>query len=64
MSRRCPNLMPGFDPEIALLAQRLPINLRPIDYHTNFFAAKVTPGKPGVRPVTIDLIDADSNLVP
>lgn len=55
-----PNLMPGFDPEIARLAQRLLINPRPIDYHTNVFAAKVTPGEPGVRPVVIDLIDAGS----
>lgn len=53
-----PNLMPGFDPEIARLAQRLLINPRSIDYHTNVFAAKVTPGVPGVRPVLIDLIDA------
>lgn len=55
-----PNLMPGFDPEIARLAQRLLINPRPIDYHTNVFASKVTPGQPGVRPVTIELIDAQS----
>lgn len=55
-----PNLMPGFDPEIARLAQRLLINPRPIDYHTNVFAAKVTPGEPGTRPVVIDLIDASS----
>lgn len=55
-----PNLMPGFDPEISRLAQRLLINPRPIDYHTNVFAAKVTPGEPGIRPVTIDLIDAGS----
>lgn len=53
-----PNLMPGFDPEIARLAQRLLINPRPIDYHTNVFASKVTPGVPGKRPVIIDLIDA------
>ncbi|KAI0566914.1 dihydrolipoamide dehydrogenase [Gracilaria domingensis] len=55
-----PNLMPGFDPEIARLAQRLLINPRPIDYHTNVFASKVTPGIPGQRPVIIDLIDAGS----
>ena len=53
-----PNLMPGFDPEIARLAQRLLINPRPIDYHTNVFASKVTPGIPGQKPVVIDLIDA------
>lgn len=55
-----PNLMPGFDPEIARLAQRLLINPRPIDYHTNVFASKVTPGVPGKKPVIIDLIDAES----
>lgn len=55
-----PNLMPGFDPEISRLAQRLLINPRPIDYHTNVFASKVTPGEPGVRPVVIELIDAAS----
>ncbi len=39
-----PNIMPGFDREIAKLAQRLLINGRPIDYHTNVIASKVTPG--------------------
>lgn len=55
-----PSLMPGFDPEISRLAQRLLINPRPIDFHTNVFASKVTPGEPGERPVVIDLIDASS----
>lgn len=55
-----PNLMPGFDPEISRLAQRLLINPRPIDYHTNVFASKVTPGIPGEKPVVIELIDAGS----
>lgn len=55
-----PNLMPGFDPEISRLAQRLLINPRPIDYHTNVFASKVTPGVPGEKPVVIELIDAGS----
>lgn len=53
-----PNIMPGFDPEIARLAQRLLINPRAIDFHTNVFASKVTPGIPGIQPVTIELIDA------
>jgi dihydrolipoamide dehydrogenase len=53
-----PNLMPGFDPEIARLAERLLIRPRPIDYHTGVFASKVTPGVPGVKPVVIELIDA------
>lgn len=55
-----PNLMPGFDPEIARIAERLLVRPRSIDYHTNVFAAKVTPGEPGVKPVLIDLIDASS----
>lgn len=44
-----PNLMPGFDKEIAKLAQRLLIQGRPIDYHTNVIATKVTPGAPSLR---------------
>jgi hypothetical protein len=35
-------LMPGFDPEISKLAQRVLINPRNIDYHTGVFASKVT----------------------
>ena len=38
------SLMPGFDKEIAKLAQRLLINPRKIDYHTGVLATKVTPG--------------------
>lgn len=52
-----PNIMPGFDREIAKLAQRLLINGRPIDFHTNVIASKVTPGVPGVKPVKIELTD-------
>lgn len=33
--------MPGFDPEISKLAQRVLINPRKIDYHTGVFATKV-----------------------
>ncbi|GAA0175371.1 oxidoreductase [Lithospermum erythrorhizon] len=50
-------LMPGFDPEIGKLAQRVLINPRKIDYHTGVFASKVTPAKDG-KPVTIEMIDA------
>ncbi|KAL5541930.1 hypothetical protein UlMin_009640 [Ulmus minor] len=50
-------LMPGFDPEIGKLAQRVLINPRNIDYHTGVFASKITPAKDG-KPVTIELIDA------
>ncbi|KAI6698925.1 hypothetical protein NL676_019044 [Syzygium grande] len=50
-------LMPGFDPEIGKLAQRVLINPRKIDYHTGVFASKITPAKDG-KPVMIELIDA------
>ncbi|XP_010504843.1 PREDICTED: dihydrolipoyl dehydrogenase 1, chloroplastic-like [Camelina sativa] len=50
-------LMPGFDPEISKLAQRVLINPRKIDYHTGVFASKITPAKDG-KPVLIELIDA------
>lgn len=50
-------LMPGFDPEIGKLAQRILINPRKIDYHTGVFASKITPAKNG-NPVLIELIDA------
>ncbi|XP_010914552.1 dihydrolipoyl dehydrogenase 2, chloroplastic [Elaeis guineensis] len=50
-------LMPGFDPEIGKLAQRVLINPRKIDHHTGVFAKKITPAKDG-KPVSIELIDA------
>ncbi|KAL2960276.1 hypothetical protein AAZX31_17G031200 [Glycine max] len=50
-------LMPGFDPEISKLAQRVLINPRNIDYHTGVFATKITPARDG-KPVLIELIDA------
>ena len=33
---------------------------RNIDYRTGVFASKVTPGIPGVKPVTIEMIDAET----
>ncbi|XXG84415.1 hypothetical protein AAC387_Pa10g1932 [Persea americana] len=50
-------LMPGFDPEIGKLAQRVLISPRKIDYHTGVFAKKITPAKDG-KPVMIELVDA------
>ncbi|KAK9003854.1 hypothetical protein V6N11_018750 [Hibiscus sabdariffa] len=50
-------LMPGFDPEIGKLAQRVLINPRKIDYHTGVFATKITPARYG-KPVIIELTDA------
>lgn len=55
-----PNIMPTFDREIAKLAERLLIRDRPIDYRTGVFASEVTPGIPGVKPVTIKMIDAET----
>lgn len=55
-----PNIMPTFDKEIAKQAERLLIRERPIDYRTGVFASKVTPGIPGVKPVTIEMIDANT----
>ena len=52
-----PNIMPGFDKEIAKLAQRLLIQGRKIDFQTDVIASKVTPGVPGVKPVVIELTD-------
>ena len=39
------NLMPGFDKEIAKMAQRILINPRKIDWRTGVLATKVTPGE-------------------
>jgi len=47
-------LMPGFDRDIAKIAERTLINSRAIETRTGVFAAKVTPGS----PVVIELIDA------
>ena len=58
-----PNIMPGFDKEIAKLAQRLLIQGRPIDFHTNVLATKVSPGVPGVKPVKIELTDFNTKEV-
>lgn len=55
-----PNIMPTFDREIAKQAERMLIRDRPIDYRTGVFAAKVTPGIPGEKPVTIEMIDANT----
>ncbi|KAL2653982.1 hypothetical protein R1flu_022110 [Riccia fluitans] len=49
-------LMPGFDPEIGKLAQRVLVNPRKIDWHTGVLAKKITPAKDG-KPVIIELVD-------
>jgi dihydrolipoamide dehydrogenase len=55
-----PMLMPTFDREIAKQAERMLIRDRAIDYRLGVFAAEVTPGIPGVKPVTIKMIDANT----
>lgn len=55
-----PMLMPTFDREIAKQAERLLIRDRAIDFRTGVFASEVTPGIPGVKPVTIKMIDAET----
>lgn len=47
-------LMPGFDPDIAKLAQRILITPRDVETRAGVLAAKVTPGS----PVVIELVDA------
>ncbi len=53
------NLMPGFDPEISKLAERILIKPRDIETYVGVFATKVTPGS----PVTIELTDAKTKEV-
>lgn len=53
-------LMPTFDPEIRRLADRLLIKPRGIDSRVGVFASEITPGEPGVKPVTIKMIDAQT----
>lgn len=56
-----PTLLPGFDRDIAKLAERLLIKPRAIDFRTGVRASEVTPGIPGVKPVTIKMVDARTN---
>jgi dihydrolipoamide dehydrogenase len=52
-------LMPGFDPEIAKLAERTLIKSRDIETYSGVFATKVTAGS----PVTVELTDAKTKEV-
>jgi len=51
-------IMPTFDTQIAQVSQRMLIRPRAIDSRVGVFAAKVTPGIPGEKPVRIEMIDA------
>jgi dihydrolipoamide dehydrogenase len=59
MIEALPQLMPGFDPDIAKLAQRILITPRDIDTLSGTLALKVTPGS----PVVIELADAKTKEV-
>lgn len=52
-------LMPGFDPEIGKLAERILLKTRDIETYVGVFATKIIPGS----PVTIELTDAKSKEV-
>lgn len=64
------NLVPGFDPDIAKLAQRVLITPRDIETHVGVLAQKVTPGSPVVIELAeaktkklIDVLEVDACLV-
>jgi dihydrolipoamide dehydrogenase len=59
MIEALPQLMPGFDPDIAKLAQRILITPRDIETMAGTLALKVTPGS----PVVIELADAKTKEV-
>jgi len=52
-------LMPGFDPEIAKIAERVLIKARDIETYTGVFATSIKPGS----PVQIELTDAKSKEI-
>lgn len=63
-------LMPGFDPDIAKLAQRILITPRDIETHVGVLAQKVTPGSPVVIELAnaktkevVDVLEVDACLV-
>jgi dihydrolipoamide dehydrogenase len=64
------NLMPGFDPDIAKIAERVLIAPRDIETYTGVFATKITPGSPVVIELTdaktkeiVDVLEVDACLV-
>lgn len=63
-------LMPGFDPEIAKMAERILIAPRDIETYSGTLAKKITPGSPVVIELadmktkeTIDVLEVDACLV-
>lgn len=70
MIEALPQLMPGFDPDIAKLAQRVLIAPRDIETKVGMLAKKVTPGSPVVIELadaktkeTVEILEVDACLV-
>ncbi|MEP0955630.1 dihydrolipoyl dehydrogenase [Leptolyngbya sp. FACHB-1515] len=70
MIEALPQLMPGFDPDIAKLAQRVLIAPRDIETKVGLLAKKVTPGSPVVIELadaktkeTVEILEVDACLV-
>merc|ERR1719440_2502490 len=58
-----PRLMPFFDKQIAQQADKILIRPRNIDSYTGVFASEIIPGVPGIRPVTVKMIDAETKAL-
>lgn len=70
MIEALPQLMPGFDRDIAKLAQRVLITPRDIETYTGIYAKKITPGSPVVIELAnfetkedVDVLEVDACLV-
>lgn len=70
MIEALPQLMPGFDRDIAKLAERVLITPRDIETHVGIYAKKITPGHPVVIELAdfktkedVDVIEVDACLV-
>ncbi|MEM7556787.1 MAG: dihydrolipoyl dehydrogenase [Cyanobacteria bacterium P01_A01_bin.84] len=70
MIEALPNLMPGFDRDIAKLAERVLITPRDIETYTGIYAKKVIPGSPVVIELAdfktkedVDVLEVDACMV-
>ncbi|NJL78374.1 MAG: dihydrolipoyl dehydrogenase [Richelia sp. RM2_1_2] len=70
MIEALPQLMPGFDRDIAKLAERLLITNRDIETYSGIYAKKITPGSPVVIELAdfktkedVDVLEVDACLV-
>jgi dihydrolipoamide dehydrogenase len=70
MIEALPQLMPGFDRDIAKLAERVLINPRDIETYSGIYAKKITPGSPVIIELAdfktkedVDVLEVDACLV-